>query len=76
MLDQPYPQRAGGVFDAIILAFTTNGTYVRGTFLGGSREELVNALALRRDGSLIAVGRTNSRDFPIAQALQPNAGGR
>lgn len=75
MLDQPYPQRAGGVFDAIILAFTTNGTYVRGTFLGGSREELVNALALRRDGSLIAVGRTNSRDFPIAQALQPTLAG-
>lgn len=74
-LDQPYPTRAGGAFDAIILALTSNGTYVRGTFLGGNREELVNALALRRDGSLIAVGRTNSPDFPIAQALQPTLAG-
>ncbi|MCX8051865.1 MAG: SBBP repeat-containing protein [Chlorobi bacterium] len=75
VLDQPQPNRAGGAFDAVLLVFTTDGTFVRGTFLGGSREELVNALALRRDGSIIAVGRTNSSDFPIAQAQQPtNAG--
>lgn len=70
ILDAPFPNRAGGAFDAVVLAFTTDGTFVRGTFLGGSREELINALAVRRDGSLVAVGRTNSRDFPIAQAQQ------
>ncbi len=70
ILDAPFPNRAGGAFDAVVLAFTTDGAFVRGTFLGGSREELINALAVRRDGSLVAVGRTNSRDFPIAQAQQ------
>ncbi|MCS7301927.1 MAG: SBBP repeat-containing protein [Bacteroidota bacterium] len=75
ILDQPFPNRSGGAFDAIVLAFTTDGAFVRGTFLGGSREELINALALRRDGTLIAVGRTNSNNFPIAQALQPTLAG-
>ncbi|GIV55954.1 MAG: hypothetical protein KatS3mg040_0722 [Candidatus Kapaibacterium sp.] len=74
-LSSPYPNRAGGAFDAVVLSFTTDGAFAGGTFLGGSREELVNALALRRDGSLVAVGRTNSPDFPIAQALQPTIGG-
>ncbi len=71
ILDQPYPNRSGGAFDAVVLAFAGDGSFVRGTFLGGSREELINGLALRRDGSLIAVGRTNSNDFPVAQAQQP-----
>ncbi len=74
-LSSPYPNRAGGAFDAVVLSFTTDGAFAGGTFLGGSREELVNALAVRRDGSLVAVGRTNSPDFPIAQALQPTIGG-
>ncbi|MCX7929978.1 MAG: hypothetical protein N2663_04595 [Chlorobi bacterium] len=75
ILDPPQSNRAGGAFDAVVLAFTTDGTFVRGTFLGGNREELVNALALRRDGTLIAVGRTNSPDFPIAQAQQATLAG-
>jgi len=76
ILDQPYPNRAGGAFDAVVLAFSsTDGTFVRGTFLGGSREELINALAVRQDGSLIAVGRSNSNDFPVAQAQQATLAG-
>lgn len=75
ILNSPYPNRAGGAFDAVVLSFTTDGAFAGGTFLGGSREELINALVLRRDGSLVAVGRTNSPDFPIAQALQPTIGG-
>lgn len=75
ILSSPYPNRAGGAFDAVVLSLTADGRFAGGTFLGGSREELVNALALRRDGNLVVVGRTNSPDFPIAQALQPTNGG-
>jgi hypothetical protein len=44
---------------------------VYSTFLGGSGEDLPNAIAVDAAGSAYITGFTTSSDFPVANALQP-----
>src|SRR5688572_16326051 len=44
------------------------------TFLGGSNEERIHAVAIDPSGSAIVAGETYSSDFPVASALQPQYG--
>ena len=45
------------------------------TYLGGSQEERIHAVALDSSGSVIVAGETYSADFPTANAAQPQTHG-
>lgn len=45
------------------------------TYLGGSEIDSANAIAVGSDGTAFIAGETDSLDFPVEHALQPNAGG-
>jgi K319L-like, PKD domain len=63
-------------FDAFYAAFSADGrTLLRSTPLGGSALDAGRGLALNAAGDAWIVGRTESADFPIANAFQPNPGG-
>jgi len=53
-----------GVSDAFIIGLASDGgSIVYSTFLGGSDNEFGNDLVIDEEGSIIAVGRTDSADF-------------
>jgi hypothetical protein len=49
----------------------TGATLAYSTYLGGSKDEVANAIALEASGSVVVVGQTASSDFPTKNALQP-----
>lgn len=54
----------------------TGGRLLFSTFLGSPDDDTVYALGLRRDGSVLVAGETNSPQFPITQdASDPTHGG-
>jgi hypothetical protein len=61
--------------DAFISKLNPAGTaLVYSTFLGGTNSEEASAVAVDAGGHAYAVGSTNSRNFPVANAIQPNPG--
>ncbi len=64
-------------FDAFVAKLNPTGTaLVYSTYLGGSNEDYGTGIALDASGHAYVTGYTNSTDFPVRQALQPqNAGG-
>lgn len=48
--------------------------FVFSTYLGGSRCDVANALALDSTGNVYVTGSTASSDFPVANAFQPAMG--
>lgn len=69
------PLSNGGEVDCFVAGFNPDGTLSHATYLGGSGLELAADLTLDADGSSVVIGRTNSLDFPLANALQPSYGG-
>jgi PKD domain-containing protein/beta-propeller repeat-containing protein len=62
--------------DAFYAAFSADGrALLRSTPLGGSSFDVARGLALNAAGDAWIVGRTESTDFPIVNAFQPNPGG-
>jgi hypothetical protein len=63
---------AGGAGDAFLALVSSDGREIRhATFLGGTGDEAVTALARDRYGHIWAVGWTTSHDFPVTpDALQ------
>jgi len=51
------------------------GTATFSSYLGGNRDDLVQDLAVARDGSIFLVGVTGSTDFPTANAIQADFAG-
>jgi len=51
--------------DGVVMRLNGTGHPKATTFLGGGDDETVNDLGLGDDGSLYAVGDTNSSDFPV-----------
>ncbi len=51
------------------------GRVAFGGYLGGSLQELPAALAVGADGTSYVVGSTDSTDFPVRGAVQPDSGG-
>ena len=45
------------------------------TYLGGSDIDVARGVAVGADGTAFVVGETDSTDFPVEHALQPNLGG-
>ena len=63
--------------DAFLAEFSSTGTTLKyATYLGGSQDEIITALATDASGAVYATGSTNSSDFPVtAGALQTKYGG-
>ena len=76
------PDRAGDAeqprMDAFVAHLTPDGDAYDldyATYLGGTGDEIANALALDADGAVWLAGITTSGDFPTEQALQPDYAG-
>jgi hypothetical protein len=66
----------GGGRDGFITKISADGsTIIFSTFLGGSGEDRVLALALDGGNNIYATGETLSGNFPTVNATQPNNGG-
>jgi len=63
--------------DAFVVKLDSTGsTLIYGTYLGGSRDDLANTIALDSAGAAYLAGSTRSRDFPVTSgAFQPTYGG-
>jgi hypothetical protein len=68
-----YQATEGGGYDGHITEIKSDGTAVLySTYLGGSGDDVVNALALDSFGNVYAAGSTASTNFPVtANAFQP-----
>lgn len=63
-------------WDAFVTKLAPDGqALVFSTYLGGSGEESVDAIALDAAGSVYLTGETQSTDFPLAAALDSELGG-
>jgi hypothetical protein len=66
----------GGAIDGFAALYSPDGravSYI--TYLGGEENERVNGLAVDPSGQVTLTGRTESADFPVANALQPTLSG-
>jgi len=61
-----FQSRFGGVTDAFIARFDSNGRRVWATFVGGSAHDFGSALALDAGGAIAATIQTYSHDFPTS----------
>jgi hypothetical protein len=67
---------AGGVFDAFVAELSSDGSdLVYSTYLGGSGLDVAWSIAVDPKGNAYVAGQTNSPDFPIKNAVQPDYGG-
>jgi len=68
---EPVQPALGGYIDGFVtLLAAADGALVWSTFLGGSDADRANAVAIGA-GTISAVGRTLSPDFPTAAPIQP-----
>jgi uncharacterized repeat protein (TIGR01451 family) len=75
---QAFQKTVSGNLDHVFVAkLNPTGTQILYlTYLGGSKTDHANAIAVDAAGSAYVVGTTESRDFPVtAGALQPTFGG-
>ncbi len=67
---------SGGLSDAFAARFSANGALMFATFLGGSGNESVRAIAITPSGDVVVAGSTDSPDFPTTpDALYPESRG-
>jgi ribulose-5-phosphate 4-epimerase/fuculose-1-phosphate aldolase len=71
------PSYGGGFTgDAFVAQFTADGAALRySTYLGGSGSDDASGIAIDSQGQAYVTGYTDSSDFPIHNALQPNLRG-
>ncbi len=63
---------ADGPTDAFVTKFSTAGnTLAFSTYLGGTEDEWLNDIDLDADGNVFALGCSESDDFPVLNAVQP-----
>ncbi len=61
--------------DGFVAKFSPTGTLLYLTYIGGSQDEGVSAIAVDAAGNAYLTGGTTSLDFPIVSAYQPVFGG-
>ena len=67
--------KRGSSTDAFAAKFTSSGTLVYSTYLGGSGMDAANAIAVDSIGSAYVAGETFSSDLPVINATQGATGG-
>jgi PKD repeat protein len=65
----------GGDLDGLVVLMTPDGAVQSTTYIGGSRSEEIDGVAIAPDGSIIVVGTTYSMDFPTSHPFQATLGG-
>ncbi|MGC9781654.1 MAG: SBBP repeat-containing protein [Candidatus Heimdallarchaeota archaeon] len=65
----------GGYFDGFVSKFSTNGTLLWSSYLGGNANDVGSSIAVTSDGSCYVTGRTGSSDFPALDAYDPTPNG-
>jgi hypothetical protein len=72
----PVQANVHGNYDGFISKFDPSGTQlIYSTYLGGSKFENIDSMAVDADGSAYVGGRTTSADYPTFQAIQPSFAG-
>jgi len=71
-----FQRRHGGRSDAFVFKLNRSGSaLVYSTYLGGSKNEFGNGIAVDSAGSAYVTGATESKNFPTRDALQGASGG-
>ncbi|MBN2205927.1 MAG: SBBP repeat-containing protein [Candidatus Aminicenantes bacterium] len=71
-----FQKTCGGSEDGFVAKVSPDGrSLLSSTYLGGSSDDRVDALAVDASGSAILAGRTDSRNFPVKNAFQKTNGG-
>jgi hypothetical protein len=71
-----YQSTQAGNSNAFIAKFSSSGSLVYSTYLGGANYNRIRGLVLDGSGNIVVVGNTNATNFPLANAVQSsNAGG-
>jgi len=65
----------GGYFDGFVAKFSTNGTHLWSSYLGGYANDGGSSIAIASDGSCYVTGFTGSSDFPSLYAYDPTHNG-
>ncbi|HUT81955.1 MAG TPA: SBBP repeat-containing protein [Candidatus Bathyarchaeia archaeon] len=65
----------GGVCDTFVAKFSTSGTLLWSTYLGGNETDYGYDIAVAGDGSCYLIGVTDSSDFPIVNAFDSTFNG-
>ena len=69
-----FQRRLRGETDAVVSGFTPGGQLIASTFLGGSRAEAGEGIAVDAAGRIRVAGATTSADFPVLHPLQAECG--
>ncbi|UYP45242.1 hypothetical protein NEF87_001527 [Candidatus Lokiarchaeum ossiferum] len=64
-----------GMIDVICAKFSSTGSLVFSTFIGGGNSDLSNCVAIDDSGNIIIGGSTQSEDFPVKNAYQNSLAG-
>jgi len=72
----PLKASPGGFNDTFVAKLNPTGSaLVYSSYLGGSRDDFGNSIAVDASGSAYVIGATHSTDFPTARPLQPASKG-
>ncbi len=66
-----YDTDLGGSSDGFVARFSSLGSLIYSTYLGGSGDDGCASIAVGEDGIIYVAGGTNSVDFPIVNAYDP-----
>lgn len=69
------PNFGGGLTDGFVARFSAAGALSKCTYLGGSGDDGINAIAMDWDGYIYVAGFTTSTDFPVQAPIQTANGG-
>jgi hypothetical protein len=67
----PYQTNTSGGTGFVSALSADGSSLIYSTYLGGSLEGAINAIAVDSSGEAVVVGRTGSTDFPVVNAFQP-----
>lgn len=72
-----FDNTGGGFDDIFITAYTKNGSDILySTYIGGSGNDYIRSILVDADRTLYIGGSTESTDFPVKNAVQPEIGGK
>ena len=70
-----FQAQIGGRQDAFLAKFSSTGTKLYGTYLGGIGDDRATAIAVDASGNAYVTGSTFSSNLPVAHAFQPTLSG-